>query len=87
MRPAHQFLPKPCQPDELKAVITRGLALREVFLDDRVKNVVAKLDRLPTVPRLYTALLDELAKPDPSIREVAGLIAQDVGMGQSPWCD
>jgi len=80
VRPAHQFLPKPCQPDELKAVITRGLALREVFLDDRVKNVVAKLDRLPTVPRLYTALLDELAKPDPSIREVAGLIAQDVGM-------
>ena len=80
VRPAHQFLPKPCQPDELKAVITRGLALREVFLDDRVKNVVAKLDRLPTVPRLYTALLDELALPEPSIRIIAGLIAQDVGM-------
>jgi len=80
VRPAHQFLPKPCQPEELKAVITRGLALREVFLDDRVKDVVARIDRLPTVPRLYTALVDELGKPEPSVREVSGLIAQDVGM-------
>jgi putative nucleotidyltransferase with HDIG domain len=80
VRPAHQFLPKPCQPAELKAVIARGLALREVFLDERVKNVVARLDRLPTVPRLYSALLEALGKEDPSMREVAGLIAQDVGM-------
>ena len=80
VRPAHQFLQKPCQPAELKAVIARGLSLREVFLDDRVKNVVARLDRLPTVPRLYAALLDLLSKEDPSMREVAGLIAQDVGM-------
>lgn len=80
VRPAHQFLPKPCQPAELKAVIDRGLALREVFLDDRVKHVVSKLDRLPTVPRLYAALLDALSREDPSLREVAGLIAQDVGM-------
>ena len=80
VRPAHQFLPKPCQPAELKAVISRGLSLREVFLDERVKNVVAKLDRLPTVPRLYAALLDALSQEEPSMREVAGLIAQDVGM-------
>jgi putative nucleotidyltransferase with HDIG domain len=80
VRPAHQFLPKPCQPNELKIVIARSLALREVFLDDRVKNVVAQLDRLPTVPRLYSALLDALSREEPSMREVAGLIAQDVGM-------
>uniref|UniRef100_I2PYT6 Putative signal transduction protein n=1 Tax=Desulfovibrio sp. U5L TaxID=596152 RepID=I2PYT6_9BACT len=80
VRPAHQFLPKPCQPAELKAAIARSLGLREVFLDERVKNVVAKLDRLPTVPRLYTALLDLLSCEDPSMREVASLIAQDVGM-------
>ncbi|WP_139311629.1 response regulator, partial [Desulfovibrio sp. DV] len=69
VRPAHQFLQKPCQPEELKAVISRGLSLREVFLDERVKNVVAKLDQLPTVPRLYAALLDVLAQEDPSVRE------------------
>jgi len=80
VRPAHQFLPKPCQPDELKAVIARGLSLREVFLDERVKNVVADIDHLPTVPRLYTALVNELAKPNPSIKVVGGLISQDVGM-------
>lgn len=80
VRPAHQFLSKPCQPEELKAVIARGLALREVFLDERVKDVVARLDRLPVVPRLYADLLDLLAGEEPSMREVAGLIAQDVGM-------
>jgi putative nucleotidyltransferase with HDIG domain len=80
VRPAHQFLPKPCQPAELKAVIARGLALSEVFLDERVKDVVGNIDHLPTVPRLYTALVDELAKPDPSIKVVSGLISQDVGM-------
>ena len=80
VRPAHQFLPKPCQPDELKAVIARTLSLSEVFLDDRVKNVVARLDSMPTVPRLYSALLEALGRENPSMREVAGLIAQDVGM-------
>lgn len=80
MRPAHQFLPEPCPPDALKASIARGMALREVFLDSRVGNVVARLDRLPAVPRLYAALLDALSVEDPSVREVAGLIARDVGM-------
>lgn len=80
VRPAHQFLPKPCQPEALKAAIARSLGLREVFLDERVKNVVARLDRLPTVPRLYAALLDLLSQEDPSLREVSSLIAQDVGM-------
>ncbi len=80
VRPAHQFLPKPCQPGELRAAIERGLALREVFLDERVRNVVARIDRLPTAPRLYAALLDELARDEPSMRAVAGLISQDVGM-------
>ena len=80
VRPAHQFLRKPCQPDELKAVMARCLALREVFLDERVKNVVARLDSLPAVPRLYAALLDVLAQEEPSMQAVAGLIAQDVGM-------
>ena len=80
VRPAHQFLRKPCQPEELKAVMARCLALREVFLDERVKNVVARLDSLPAVPRLYAALLDVLAQEEPSMAAVAGLIAQDVGM-------
>ncbi|MFP5259675.1 MAG: HDOD domain-containing protein [Acidobacteriota bacterium] len=80
VRPAHQFLRKPCQPGELRAVVSRCLDLREVFLDERVKGVVARLDHLPVAPRLYSALLDLLSQEYPSMQAVADLIAKDVGM-------
>ena len=52
VRPAHQFLQKPCQPAELKAVIARGLSLREVFLDlDDPRRRVAAGERLAQARR------------------------------------
>jgi HD-like signal output (HDOD) protein len=80
VKPAHQFLHKPIQAEELKHLIRRATRLKNIFLDDAVKSVVSKIDSLPSAPRIYLELLGELAKDACSAKSVADLVARDVGM-------
>jgi len=77
---AHQFMSKPCDPEELQALIRRALSLRQRLNDESVKELVGSLDSLPSLPKLYKELLDELLSPDPSVREVGMIIGRDVAM-------
>lgn len=78
--PAHQYLAKPCDPGEIRSTIQAALALRSVLTDDKVKQVVARLDSIPSLPSLYQEILSELRAEEPSIRKVAEIVAKDVGM-------
>ena len=80
VKPAHQFLLKPIEPEELKRCIRRATLLGTVFLDDAVRTVVSKIETLPSVPKIYAAIHEELTKDNASLKTVAELIAQDVGM-------
>lgn len=80
VKPAHQFLHKPVQAEELKRLIRRAVRLKSIFLDDAAKSVISKIDSLPSAPRIYLELLGELAKDTCSANSVADLISQDVGM-------
>src|SRR6185369_2652759 len=48
----HQYLSKPCQPDELKAVITRAGDLDQSLRDQSLRQLVSRMDRLPSMPSL-----------------------------------
>jgi len=80
VKPAHQFVLKPVKPEELKGLIRRAVRLKSVFLDDAVKDVVSTIDSLPSAPRIYLELLDELAKDNCSAKSLADLISLDLGM-------
>ncbi|NMC49676.1 MAG: HDOD domain-containing protein [Desulfovibrio sp.] len=80
VRHAHQYLLKPCGAEELKATVDRAVNLKEVFLNEAVKTVVAKIDTLPSLPRTYLELMGELRREEPSLRVVGELVNQDVGM-------
>ena len=71
VKPAHQFLLKPIEPEELKCCIRRSTLLRDVFLEDSVRAVVSKIDCLPSVPKTYALILDELSKDNISLKTVA----------------
>lgn len=77
---AHQYLAKPCDPETLKNVIRRTTGLNQALANQKLQRLVAKLDRLPSIPTLYTRITEALQRPEVDLREVGGLISQDLGM-------
>lgn len=78
--PAHQFLAKPCDPENLKTCIARCCGLQETLSNEKMRNLVSQIDHLPSLPSLYTQLVEELESPEPSIQKISAIIEQDVGM-------
>ena len=78
--PAHQYLSKPCDIDELKQKLTRALAIQDVLLDPALQRIVSQLPSVPSLPTLYVQITEALQKEDGTLAEVAEIIAQDMGM-------
>jgi len=76
----HQYLAKPCEPDALKATITRASALELSLSSGTLKKLVGQMDRLPSLPSLYVEIVEKLNQPEMDLEEVGRIIAQDVGM-------
>jgi len=78
--PAHQYLSKPCDADELRAAVGRAFALRDLLANDQLKQLVSRIDCLPAIPSLYRQLTDELGKENASMERIGEIISHDVGM-------
>ncbi|MEW5961503.1 MAG: HDOD domain-containing protein, partial [Chloroflexota bacterium] len=46
----------------------------------RLRELISRLETLPSLPTLYSQLLGELESPDPSTTNLAQLVSQDMGM-------
>jgi putative nucleotidyltransferase with HDIG domain len=77
---AHQCLSKPCDVELLKQTLSKLFALREILSDDAVKKIVSQVESLPSLPSIYTEIVAEMQSDDPSIENVAAIIAKDVSM-------
>jgi HD-like signal output (HDOD) protein/ActR/RegA family two-component response regulator len=80
LRETHQFMPKPFRPKVLKATLARIGGLDAYLQDEKIRNIVAQLDTLPSYPSLYFEIMKELDTPDPSLERVADIVAKDPGM-------
>jgi HD-like signal output (HDOD) protein len=80
LRETHQFMPKPFRPAALKATLARISGLDAYLQDEKIRDVVAQLDTLPSFPSLYFEIMKELDTPDPSLERVAAIVAKDPGM-------
>ncbi len=78
--PAHQYLSKPCEAEELREAISRAFALRDLLANEQLKQLATRLRSLPTLPGLHAQLTEELRKEEPSMEAVAQIIARDMGM-------
>ena len=76
----HQFLAKPCDPDAIKAVVRRAFATNDALQSDTLKQLVARMDRLPSIPSLYSEIVDVLHDPEVSLETVGDIIAKDIAM-------
>ena len=75
----HHFLTKPVDSKTFSNSIQYALELKGLLSDKKVKSAISKLKSLPSKPQVYNKIMDELAKPDPSIDRVARFIEEDIG--------
>jgi HD-like signal output (HDOD) protein len=78
--PAHQFLSKPCDVQELKARLAQAFAMRDLLRNPSLAAIVSRLRSIPSLPALYNELSLALASENTSIAEIEQIISQDVGM-------
>ncbi|NOG46653.1 MAG: HDOD domain-containing protein [Calditrichaeota bacterium] len=80
VKPAHQFLSKPCNPNELKHTIQKALDLRDLLKNENVTDLISQIETLPSLPTLYIEIIDKLNEQDSSLTDVAQIIKKDVSM-------
>ncbi len=78
--PAHQYLSKPCNAEELRNAIARAFALRDLLCNEQLKQLATRVKCLPSLPALYQQLNEEFQKDDPSLEKVGEIISRDIGM-------
>jgi HD-like signal output (HDOD) protein/CheY-like chemotaxis protein len=77
---SHQFLSKPCDAEILQGTIARAFTLRDLAGNSAIKTLVARINKLPTLPATYQKLVDCLKSPNADMDDVAQIIARDPSM-------
>ena len=80
VRPAHQYLTKPCEAETLISTIERSGLLRELLADERLRRAVSQIDSLPSLPSLYAEIMRELESEYSSMQKIGSIISRDLGM-------
>jgi HD-like signal output (HDOD) protein/ActR/RegA family two-component response regulator len=78
--PIHQFLAKPCDAETLKATVTRVSSMRDLLEDEALIRVVSGIESLPSLPKLYCEVMDEVSSEEASLDKVGEIISRDAGM-------
>jgi HD-like signal output (HDOD) protein len=78
--PAHQFLSKPCDLQELKMRLSTAFAMRDLLRNQALTTIVSSLRSVPSLPKLYNELTAALASENTSLSEIEQIISKDMGM-------
>lgn len=74
---AHQFLVKPSDPETIRTAISRATAFNASKKSDRIRQLAVEMEKLPSIPSVYTEMVEKLKKEDVSIDEVGSVIEKD----------
>jgi HD-like signal output (HDOD) protein len=77
---AHQFLAKPCPPDELHRVIEHLCGLQRLLADESLRSTVARVTSLPAAPAAYRRFAEAVANPRATTAELGTLIEGDAAL-------
>jgi HD-like signal output (HDOD) protein len=76
----HQYLSKPCDSRTLKATVQRVCALEDAVENETLKQLVAKMERLPSLPSIYVQIVEELNDPSATLEHIGRIVNQDMAM-------
>ena len=77
---AHQYLAKPCDAQALRQTVERAVTLHLVLEQPALKQVISRIQSLPSIPSVYAQLMDALKQPDVSPKQIGAIISQDLAM-------
>jgi HD-like signal output (HDOD) protein/CheY-like chemotaxis protein len=77
---AHLWLPRPCHPDVFRQAIARITDPRFRERTDRVMALAMQWERLPSVPEIYSDMIELLSDPDASLQDVGSLLERDLAL-------
>jgi HD-like signal output (HDOD) protein len=76
----HQMIPKPCEMEKIYTIVERACCLRDRLTDPQLLNIITGIKTLPSVPRLYNQLVEQLKTESISSQAIGDIIAQDAAM-------
>jgi HD-like signal output (HDOD) protein len=76
----HQFLSKPCDPEQLRNTVRRAMDLEANLKNERLQQLVGRMEHLPSVPSLYSEIVDKMHDPETTLEDVGTIIGKDIGM-------
>ncbi|MCC6465474.1 MAG: HDOD domain-containing protein [Planctomycetes bacterium] len=76
----HRVVVKPTEPGALAEALRQALVLKGLVQNENVRKVVTGLRAMPTLPTVYTRLVEELQSPDCSLDGVGKIVAADPGL-------
>ncbi len=79
-RLVHQMIPKPCEMEKIYDIVERACCLRDRLSAPELMRILTNIKALPSVPRLYNQLLEQLQSETASSQDVGRIIAQDAAM-------
>ena len=77
---AHQYLDKPCDASTLRAAVERVFQLRVILDNPALRQLISRIHSLPSVPAVYSRLMQALQNDDVSPQEIGRIISQDLAM-------
>lgn len=77
---AHQLLNKPVGPLELLEAVQSASRLRFLLMNERLREVVHRMEHLPVVPKVYMELTRALRNENTSNQILARIITQDMSL-------
>jgi len=76
----HQMIPKPCEMEKIYEIVERACRLRDMLSAPQLLQIITGIKTLPSVPRLYNQLLEQLQSETVSAQDVGNIIAQEAAM-------
>lgn len=80
VKPAHQYLSKPCDAQTLMDALERACSVQEWIANDSIRKVVSGLECLPSMPAQIDRIVAELISDDVSVARIAEIVSHDIGM-------
>lgn len=76
----HQFLAKPCEPEQLKAAIQRACALQDLLWNKTLRALVSGMRTIPSLPGILLEIKQEAESESSSLNAIGKIIVKDMGM-------
>lgn len=77
----HQFIYKPCSPENLLDLLDRTCALHSRIQNEIVRRLVSTAQSVPSVPKVAARIAGLMARENASILDIAKVIESDPGLG------